>query len=326
MDGAGGLRNSRTRMKHDGLIDVHFHAIPDFFRDSVIAAGRGPAISTGFPAWSVDESIGVMDRAGIATALLSISQPGPHLGDDRAARLLARQFNEFAAELIERRVGRFGAFAALPLPDIAGAKTELAYALDVLELDGVGLFASYGERFLGDPHFDPLMEVLNERSAVAFVHPNFHPNSRTLKLDIPAFAVEFTFDTTRAATNLILSGTLDRFPNIRFILAHAGGTLPFLAWRLMQVPAIDRRFGALPPEKIAAGVRHFYYDIALSAGPASLAALRAVADPARILFGSDWPYAPETVTGATVAAVDGDLAIQRTNAVALFPRFAGAKS
>jgi 6-methylsalicylate decarboxylase len=309
-----------------GLIDVHFHAIPDFFRDAVIGAGKGPAISTGFPAWSADASLGVMDRAGITTAILSISQPGPHLGDDRAARTLARQFNEFAAELVERRAGRFGAFAALPLPDIAGAKTELAYALDVLELDGIGLFASYGERFLGDPHFDPLMEVLNERGAVAFIHPNFHPNSRTLKLDIPAFAVEFTFDTTRAATNLILSGALERFPNIRFILAHAGGTLPFLAWRLMQVPAIDRRFAALPAEKIAAGVRHFYYDTALSAGPASLAALQAVADPARILFGSDWPYAPESVTGATVAAVAGSPAIQRTNAARLFPRFAAAKS
>jgi predicted TIM-barrel fold metal-dependent hydrolase len=307
------------------MIDVHFHAIPDFFRDAVIGAGKGPAISTGFPAWSMEASLGVMDRTGIVTAILSISQPGPHLGDDLAARRLARQFNEYAAELVERKAGRFGAFAALPLPDIAGTKTELAYALDVLELDGVGLFASYGERFLGDPHFDPILEVLNERSAVAFVHPNFHPNSRTLRLDVPAFAVEFTFDTTRAATNLILSGVLDRFPNVRFILAHAGGTLPFLAWRLMQVPAIDRRFAHLAAEKIAAGVRHFYYDTALAAGPASLAALQAVADPTRILFGSDWPYGPESVAAASLAAVAGSASALRANAAALFPRFAAAK-
>ena len=313
-----------------GHIDVHFHAIPDFFRDAVKAAGLGPAISTGFPAWSADDALSVMDDNAIATAILSISQPGVHLGDDREARSLARRCNEHAAELIERHAGRFGAFAALPLPDIAGTKIELAYALDVLELDGVGLFASYGERFLGDPHFDPVLEVLNERDAVAFVHPNFHPSSRALRLDTPAFAVEFLFDTTRAAVNLILSGALDRFPRVRFILAHAGGTLPYVAWRLAAVPAIDRRFAALPPDKIYAGIKHFWYDTALSAGQGALAALQAVADPARILFGSDWPYAPAAVTAATVAALaePGALAagtragVERANAVALFPRFA----
>jgi predicted TIM-barrel fold metal-dependent hydrolase len=316
-----------------GRIDVHFHAIPDFFREAVLAAGLGPAISTGFPAWSVDDSLGVMDANGIATAITSISQPGPHLGDDRNARVLARRCNEFAAEMVERHAGRFGAFAAVPLPDIEGAKAEIAWALDVLELDGIGLFASYSERFLGDPYFDPVLDVLNERAAVAFVHPNFHPSSRALKLDIPAFAVEFTFDTTRAAVNLILSGALDRFPRIRFILAHAGGTLPFLAWRLAAVPVIDRRFAALPPEKITAGVRHFWYDTALSAGRGALGALQEVAEPARILFGSDWPYAPDAMTRLTVAALaepgavaPGQLgAIERGNAAALFPRFTAHK-
>lgn len=316
-------------------IDVHFHAVPAFFREATEAAGRRPAISAGLPAWSPELAIAVMDRHGIATAVTSISQPGVHFGDDVAARTLARRCNEDAASCIARFPGRFGAFAILPLPDVEGACEELAYALDVLRLDGVVLFASYGERFLGDPAFDPVLAALDARGCAVFVHPALHPSIASLRLDLPAFAIEYPFDTTRAATNLIVRGALDRFPRIRFILAHAGGTLPYLAFRLAMSPSIDpKRLGHLTAGDVLAKLRHFWYDTALSAAPSSLAALLQVADPSRILFGSDWPYAPETVTAASVAALeqspllDGRLraAIGRENALALFPRLAGAVS
>lgn len=313
-----------------GRIDVHLHVIPPVFRATVLAAGRGPTISTGFPAWTEDVALGTMDRHGISAAILSISQPGVHFGDDHKARLLARQCNEYMAGCIARSPKRFGAFAAMPLPDVEGACAEIVHALDVHRLDGIGLLASYGERFLGDPLFDPVLKLLDERQATVFIHPNFHPSSRSLKLDLPAFVTEFPFDTTRAAVNLIFSGALVRFPRIRFILAHAGGTLPYLAGRLLATPAIDPRFVGLTPDHIRAGLRHFWYDTALAAGRSTFGALDQVADPAKILFGSDWPYAPEAVTAETVRTLDepGFLgperqqAIARGNALKLFPRFA----
>ena len=263
-----------------------------------------------------------MDRNGIATAITSISQPGVHFGDDAAARALARRCNEDAAGCVERWPQRFGGFAVLPLPDVAGACAEAAYALDALHLDGVVLFASCGDRFLGDPAFDRVLDVLNERSAVVFVHPAMHPTAREIRLDLPLFVVEYVFDTTRAATNLIFSGALDRFPNIRFILAHAGGTLPYLASRLAASPLIDPgRLGGRSPDDIRAKIKHFWYDTALAFGPQTLAVLAAVADPKKILFGSDWPYAPETVTAETVRSL-GPAPELRENALALFPRLA----
>jgi predicted TIM-barrel fold metal-dependent hydrolase len=316
------------------MIDVHFHVIPDFYRDAVIAAGKGPSISSGFPAWSGPQALEVMDANGIDAAILSITQPVADLGYPDAAkgRGLARRCNEYMAKLREQQPTRFGGFAALALPDVEGALAEVDYALDTLKLDGIGLLASYGELFLGDARFDPLLQRLDQRGAVAFIHPNYHPSSRALKLGWPAFMVEFLFDTTRAAVNLVFSGALERYPRIRFILAHGGGTLPFTAWRLGQAPGIDpRRLAGWTSARVAANLRRFWYDTALSAGPASLAALREIAAPDRILFGSDWPYVPAEGVRANVAALaespildaKGRKALGRGNALALFPRFGG---
>ena len=316
-----------------GRIDVHFHAIPEFWREAAAAAGRRPAVSSGLPAWSPELALGLMDRYGIATAITSISAPGVHFGDDAAARDLARRCNEYAAQCARERPGRFGAFAVLPLPDIEGALAEIAYALDVLGLDGIGLFTNYDNRYLGDLLFDPVLAMLHERRAVTFVHPVLAPATRGLMLDLPAFVVEYPFDTTRAATNLIYSGAIDRFSGIRFILSHAGGTLPYLAFRVAHSTLIDPvKLGRLSPAEVTERIRTFYFDTALSPDIAVMEALRSCADPAQILFGSDWPYAPETVTAATVAALDaprllsGDerAAIANENARLLFPRLRAA--
>lgn len=231
-------------------IDVHFHAVPEAFKHAASAAGRGATIASGFPEWSNEAALALMDRTGIETAVTSISQPGVHFGDDAQARGLARLCNEDAAARMQRWPTRFGAFATLPLPDVDGACAEIAYALDVLRLDGVCLLASYGERFIGDAQFEPVLQELHARGAVVFLHPNFHPSSRGLGWSLPAFLTEFPFDTTRAAAQLVFSGATRRYSNIRFILAHAGGTLPYLAWRLSLAPMIDRRFADRSGEDI----------------------------------------------------------------------------
>jgi predicted TIM-barrel fold metal-dependent hydrolase len=315
-----------------GRIDVHFHIIPQFFREAAAAAGRRPALSSGLPAWTPELALDVMDRNGIDTAITSISQPGVHFGDDAQARALARRCNEYAADCVERWPGRFGSFAVLPLPDIKGAIAETRYVFDRGLADGVVLFASYGERYLGDPEFAPVLAALDERAAVVFIHPALHPSVATLRLDLPAFAIEYPFDTTRAVTQLMFSGALDRYPNIRFILAHAGGTLPSLAFRLAWSPTIDAgRLGKTTADQVRGYLSRFWYDTALSAGPASLAALKQIVDTKQILFGSDWPYAKEPVTGATVAGIDTSevlsddekAGIRGANAQTLFPRLLG---
>jgi predicted TIM-barrel fold metal-dependent hydrolase len=315
-------------------IDIHSHFLPPFYTKAVTEAGLGPTISRGFPQWSPELALEVMDRHGIATSVTSISQPGLHFGDDEKARVLARGCNEYAADLVSRWPSRFGSFASLPLPDVAGSCREVEHALDVMGLDGVCLLASYGEKFLGDPYFDPVLDALNQRDAVVFVHPNFHPSSRGIKINLPAFVMEFTFDTTRAAVNMIFSGTLDRFPRIKFILAHGGGTLPYLAWRLSVAPLVDQRVAHLSGEQILAKLRGFWYDTAQAAGPQTMGVLNEVADPERILFGSDWPYCPETVVAETVDALGRQRfpapgqheAISSGNALKLFRRLDELKS
>ena len=159
---------------------------------------------------------------------------------DKAAAF-ARRCNDYAAELIAQHPRRFGCFGLLPMHDIGLAIAEAQYCLDTLHFEGISLFASYGETFLGDTAFDPLLHYLDARNTVVHIHPSLHPSSKSLDLPWPGFMIEYPFDTTRAAVNLLFSGALERFPNIKFILSHAGGTLPYLAWRLSVAPMIDKR-------------------------------------------------------------------------------------
>src|SRR5437588_3996826 len=140
---------------------------------------------------------------------------------------------------------------------IKGALDEIDYSLDVLKFAGVSLFASYGENFLGDPRFDPLFAMLNERGAVVFIHPGLHPSSKGLALPWPAFMMEYLFDTTRAVVNLIFSSAVERFPRVRFILPHAGGLVPYFAWRLSVSPMIDPRLPQLSRDQVYAALRSF---------------------------------------------------------------------
>ncbi len=308
-----------------GRIDVHFHIIPSFFTDVARAGGR----LRGYPAWSPELSLEVMDRHRIEVAITSYVQPLVNLNPGGKLLELTRRCNNYSAELCARWPKRFGAFGTVPLPDVNGSIAEIDHVLDQFKFDGVCLYSNYEGKFLGDPAFDPVMELLNDRQAVVFVHPAIHPSVAQLGLPWPGFMIEFPFDTTRAAVNMLYNGTLERFPRIRIILAHAGGVVPFLAWRLSVSPMIDPRLPQLSREQVHAGLRRYWYDNALSYGAESMGALTPIADSAKILYGSDWPYAntkvlaeadktlgaPDHLTGAQ------RVAINRGNAVALFPRF-----
>ena len=309
-------------------IDLHFHLIPKFYQDAVYAAGTGPQIGR-YPEWSPERALELMDAHGIEVSLTSLAQPGVQFGERARALALARRCNDYAAELKARWPRRFGAFAVAPMWEIGDAIDEIGRALDTLGLQGVCLFASYGEKFLGDPHFDPLLAELDARTAVVFIHPGMHPSSRKLDLPWPGFMMEYLFDTTRAAVNLAMSGAAERFARIRFVLAHAGGLMPYFAWRLSIAPMIDRRLEPLTPAQILARLAHFWYDTALAPTPATLACLAGVAKPEQVVFGTDWPFANAGVIAEAMKYAAADLpgkldraAIDRGNALALFPQFA----
>src|SRR5262245_19080117 len=309
-------------------IDIHFHLIPPFYQDAAYAAGAGPAIGR-YPEWSPERALEQMDTAGIDVALTSLAQPGVQFCDPAQAGALARRCNDYASELTARWPKRFGALAVVPLWDVGEAVSEIDYALGQLKHQGVCLFASYGERFLGDAHFDPVLDALNARDAVVFIHPALHPSSRKLALPWPGFMMEYVFDTTRAAVNLVFTGAIERFPRIRFVLAHAGGLMPYFAWRLSISPMIDARLEQVSPAQVYARLGRFWYDNALSPTAETLACVDRIAPTGQVVFGSDWPFANARVIAQAVKTYEAvamsqvqRAAIDRGNALSLFPQLA----
>ena len=215
------------------IVDVHHHIIPKIYKDELKKAGVSSA--GGFPIkdWTPEDSIKMMDDLDIDVGVTSISEPGTMPLKKKHAAKVARKVNEYQAQLKRDYPGRFKSFALLPLPHVKESLKEIEYALDVLKLDGVGLYSNYGEEFLGNDKFEAVMKLLHKKDAVVFIHPSASEKGFVSPEYIPSdFIEEFTFNTTRAANNLILSGTLERYPNIDFILAHAGGVLPYLEWRI----------------------------------------------------------------------------------------------
>ncbi|MEU3342570.1 amidohydrolase family protein [Streptomyces sp. NPDC006668] len=315
------MRMARNR------IDVHHHVIPPVYLQSLKEAGvDNPIAGVDYPRWTADSDLEVMDRYGIQTAILSITAPGVGFTGGQSAARIARQTNEFMAELIEKYPTRYGGFALIPLPDVDAALAEIDYALGSLGLDGVGLFTHYQSTYLGDPEFDPVFAELVNRGAVAFVHPTIPPAADQPGFDLPPSLYEFPFETTRVAANLLYSGTLDRYPDLKLILSHAGGAVPYLAQRLTYASTIAASVASREPKDLIGSLRRLYYDTAMSANPHTLSGLSSFIGTERILFGSDFPFMPESTTAETVSGLDSffnDEAladINRNNAVALFPR------
>lgn len=305
-----------------GLIDVHHHFVPPFYlaenRQRIIAASGGQ-IHPAWSSWTPSRALDAMDRQGVATAVVSLTFPGVWFGERRPAAEMSRRVNDYAAELADSHPGRFGRFAAIPLPDIDGSLKEIEYAVSILHADGIGLLTSYNDKWLGDAAYRPVFEELNRRKAVVFVHPATAACCRSLLPDVAPMIAEIPQDTTRAIANLLLTGTLSTFPDIRFIFAHAGGTLPMVAGRIRQYAsaALSERV----PEGLEYELRRLYYDIAGTAFRPAIAALTNLVPATQILFGSDSPFIPlaETADGLhRVGLSAADIRrVGRENALAL---------
>jgi len=313
-----------------GLIDVHAHYLPPGYLETATAALKGlPDGMLFMPGWQPETALEMMDRQGIATAMLSVSSPGVHFGNDKAARRLARSVNEFAARTAQDHPGRFGVFATLPLPNVDAALEEINYAVGTLKVDGFVMLTNYGGSYLGDAKFDPVFDELNGRIAIVFIHPTSPPCWEKMGLGFPRPMIEFPFDSTRAVTNLVLSGTLERCPDLRIIVPHAGGTLPFLARRIARVASgMNLGRSGSPRTDIIEALRKLFYDTAAASGDNSLASLLTLVNSSQVLFGSDYPFMPEAAIVQTIGELRTSQllrteelrAIETGNAMKLFAR------
>jgi predicted TIM-barrel fold metal-dependent hydrolase len=311
-----------------GRVDVHAHYLPPAYRDALREAGM-TELDGGIPVpdWSVDAALAMMDRHDIATQMLSVSSPSVHFVEGEPARRLARAVNETGADHVRAHRGRLGLFATLP-GDVPGALDEIAFAFDRLGADGVVMTTNVNGVYLGDPRLDAVFDELNRRRAVVFLHPTSPACFEALAMGRPAPVIEFPFDTTRAAVNLVFSGTTKRCPDIKFILPHAGGTVPFLVQRIVGRNRLS--VSAMDPAEALAEMRRFYCDTAGSANAHAIPSLRQLVPVTQILFGSDYPFTPEPAIAAFAEFLDSsDLftaadraAIARDNATKLFPRVA----
>lgn len=311
-------------------IDTHHHLIPPEYRKALRKAGIDEAGGRALPDWSPEGSLQTMADLDVGTAIVSVSTPGTtFLPDPAEAAALARDLNEYSANLVASQPDRFGFFATVPLPHLDESVTETMRALEDLKADGVVLLANNAGTYLGEEGQDELFAALDEREAVVLIHPADLPGPTVP--GVAPFAADFLLDTTRVAYLLVRNGIRRKYPNIRFILSHAGGFVPYASHRMAV--AIMAETGASPADTLD-DFSGFYFDTALSSSAAALPTLLAFAKPGHITFGSDWPFAPiaagklfaaglETYAGMDAGTRD---AIDRTNALALFPRLGKART
>jgi predicted TIM-barrel fold metal-dependent hydrolase len=320
-----GAAAQTTEVTKPYRIDVHHHLSPPTY---IAASNVGNFGEPLMKSWTPEKSLGDMDQAGVAVAMLSVTTPALNFISGDAARKLARECNEYAVRLMADHPGRFGSFATIPLTDIDGSLQEIAYALDTLKADGICLMTSYGDKWLGDPLFLPVMEEFNRRKALVCTHPTTANCCINLVRTQQPQMIEWGTDTTRTIADIIFSGNAQRFRDIRWIFSHAGGTMPFLIERFVRNPLLVPNARPTVPDGTLAELRRFYYDTAQTSNKGSMSALSAIIPVSQIVFGTDFPYRTsiDHVKGLRDSGVFTDaqlIDIERGNALKLLPRLVG---
>jgi predicted TIM-barrel fold metal-dependent hydrolase len=333
--GAGACLHAQSAASR--IIDCHHHFVsPAFLRALTAKQGhKTPGFTSYFPLglwqnYSPARDLELMDKQGVATAMISVTSPGVYFGDRVEARTLAREMNEYGAKMAADYKGRFGLFALLPLPLIDESLREIEYAFDTLNADGVGILTSYGNHWLGDPMFQPVFEELNRRQAVVYTHPIDAPCCQDLWPDVNPTTLEFPTDTARSILSLLVTNAAVRYAAIRFIFSHGGGTIPAVIGRL-GIGGADSLNNVLSrpadPKSRLYQLRRFYYDTAMSTNVVQMQALKTIAGVSQIVFGTDYPFGGDAVKhrqGLETSGLAADelQAIERGNAAKLLPKYA----
>jgi predicted TIM-barrel fold metal-dependent hydrolase len=301
-------------------IDVHHHIAPPKYVAEFRQLMQPPTAN-----WTVQKSLDDMDQAGVATSIASVTTP-VSIFIGKEGKRVARECNDYTAKLVQDHPGRFGMFAMLPLTDVDASLREIEYGFDTLHADGVAVFTSYGDKWLGDPAFDRVMEELNRRKALVFTHPDA-PNCCQAPFlpDVGNAVIEYATDTTRAIARVMFSGTALRYRDINWIFSHGGGTAPYLAERLERHAAANKNLTPNFPNGVLAELRRFHYDVAQAAHPAALAAITRLIPTSQLLWGTDFPFRKGTEYVKFLAdygfGEDGLRKIDRENALRLLPKW-----
>ena len=298
-------------------IDVHAHVFPDFYEDALKAAGINDVDGWTYPKWSPDAMFEAMDGHRIEAQILSLSSPGISFAEGDKASQLARRINEYMIGLVKEHPTRLGSMAVLPLPDVDASLAEIEYAFDTLGMDGVGILTNYNGVYLADEKIAPVLEELNRRKAVAFVHPTTPPGWKNFRVDIPAPVMEYTFDSTRMAQQLVTTGVKAKYPDIAIIVCHGGGTLSISHQRLVKY-WMDGKNDIFDT---------FYYELTATTEHEQLAVLMAMTSPERCMMGFDFPFMkPEWFDPLQEKLESYDFTSEqlagviRNNALRLFPK------
>ena len=280
------------------VVDFHAHPVTDEFRNSMDYLGINPIDDDGFPLpkWSAEEHVEFMKNAGIDYTVLSVPAPHIHNGDNQKSRNAARSINLSVAEICKAHSDKFGFVACVPLPDTEGAVLETAYAMDELGAIGVKLATNSNGVYLGDKAFEPLMKELNDRKALAILHPCKAKDApKDVITGTVAAIFEYPTDTTRSVLNMISNQVMTRYPNIRFVVPHCGSFLPYMLQRFKGVSSILSSLGMMNPVDADKEFEKLYFDIAGDPEPVALDMLTMMADRNKIVFGSDYPHSPAPV-------------------------------
>ena len=310
------------------LIDTHHHFYPPAYQKRQIDwedQRKVPHLGVQ-SAWNRDSDLEAMDKNGISTSMLSLaSTPGVWFDDGaETAHDMARLCCDFAAELVRDKPGRYGLFAPLSMLDIDATLKEIEYAFDTLKADGINLQTNYGDKWLGHAVYRPVLEELNRRKAVVYVHPLVANCCANLSVGTFPAVIEVPHDTTRTVVSLLLSGTFARLRDIKWLFSHGGGTIPFLAGRIEAFYDQKARGpNGFAPDGIEAEFRRLYYDTANATHPAAMAALTKLVPTSQITYGTDYPYFPldQIENLRKLGLVPADLAaIANGNVTRLVPR------
>jgi predicted TIM-barrel fold metal-dependent hydrolase len=303
-------------------VDVHAHFfIPG---DPLLAqAAKEGSYAGPKGAWSPDIAIAFMDAHQIQLQLLSFPMALP--------AGTTRRFNDYAASVVAHHPGRFGMLANLPLgdPDPDVALSEIERASGELTADGFVLVTNYAGRYLGDPAFEPVFAALDQRQATVFIHPENPPGFDLVSCGRPGPLIEFPMDTARTVVDLIWAGVMSRHPGMNLVLAHAGGVLPVLAPRILDLGPMEwvpDPAGGISYDEVGKQLSRLYCDTAIAGRDSALKPLLEMTDPSHVVFGTDYPAAGPSVIDANLAALSRtrlltpeDRSAMAANAVRVFP-------
>ncbi|KAG9235757.1 hypothetical protein BJ875DRAFT_440067 [Amylocarpus encephaloides] len=311
-------------------IDTHQHVFPPQIKRLVES---NATLSQGFlgPDWSPEMCLEFMERNRIGTSILSCAIPCTVLAQDPVEiAALSREINNYLASLRDQYPNQIGFFATLPsLEDVPRCLDEIRHALVTLKADGVALYTSYNDKYLGHSDFEPLWAELDKYSAVVFTHPTMEGMEKSIKEPflIPRALLDWSHETTRTAIHLIMTNTVRKYASCKIILSHGGGTLPYVAGRISDI-GIQTRLSGKSPGEFLEDAKSFYFDLALVGHEAPLRLLMDFAKKGHVLYGSDYPFVREDGVVQQLQTIDSKelkldpslTLVTRQAAKTLFPR------